>query len=646
MRNMADLLDDESILYSSDDVKPIEVLPEMLDYAFVDTCESINELRAVMKALKSREWGSYPDLENHTRIKLMRLLPDRDKKRISAVVAMPSPSTVSTESENLRSWLDDIVIASRKNDASNSCKQMKHSAVPVRGVKLNDSSMVDPSMADNSANGSGSKKIISKPLSKVRFELASLPYNLSIIAAKLYVRQYLYSLWSLQEYFDRWNQFEALDSSDDESEAACKNESVIEQASQRRATEQSQLQDRLPELSNAERKIMSIREREKGNEYFKVFDNDEALLCYTKSICLDESNEKSYANRAAVLIRQSNFDRAIDDCTKALEINPLYVKALARRAMCYHNMGRFREAVSDFEACQKLDDCADIVRLLQRSKEKLEKCQISVNTPSGNDEIDVSEVIEEVFTPGALKAEKLPTRKISSEKAIGCTRSLLNEDQVSRAASSQTWNKMRIIETDNVDDDDEIVETTAGMRRINIEEEIDSQDNNHYQHVKDSGKLKEEGNDAMAQRRFADAVNFYTHALDLNPFNYSVLYNRSIAYFKLSEWGESIADANACLLGEPNNTKALYRRGFAQMIQSHDELSIKKALCDFEQSLSLQPPNDQRVVLLKKIEKCKQILSSFSEQPQAFNEEELKDHLHASRGMQKVRRHDSQALAF
>lgn len=67
MRNMADLLDDESILYSSDDVKPIEVLPEMLDYAFVDTCESINELRAVMKALKSREWGSYPDLENHTR---------------------------------------------------------------------------------------------------------------------------------------------------------------------------------------------------------------------------------------------------------------------------------------------------------------------------------------------------------------------------------------------------------------------------------------------------------------------------------------------------------------------------------------------------------------------------------------------------
>jgi tetratricopeptide (TPR) repeat protein len=464
----------------------------------------------------------------------------------------------------------------------------------------------------------------------------------------------LYSLWALQEYFDRWNQFEALDSSDDESEEACKNESVIEQASQRRATEQSQLQDRLPELSNAQRKIMSIREREKGNEYFKVCDNDEALSCYSKSISLDD-NEKSYANRAAVLIRQSCFDRAIDDCTKALEINPLYAKALARRAMCYHALGRFREAVSDFEACQKLDDSADIVRMLQRSKEKLEKCQISNNndgTHSRNGEVDDHDVIEEVFTPGALKAEKLPTRTISSEKLSGCTQSVLNGDQASCAFATQTWSKMRIIDTDNIDDDDdEIVETTAGMRRIEIEEEIDGQDDIRYQNVSsnncmDSDKLKEEANDAMAQHRFTDAVKFYTHALDLNPFNYSALHNRSIAYFKLSKWGESIADANACLFGEPNNTKALYRRGIAQMNQSHDELSIKKALCDFEQSLSLQPPKDQRVVLLKKIEKCKQILSSFSEQPHAFNEEELNNRLDASEGKQKVRRHDSQALAF
>jgi tetratricopeptide (TPR) repeat protein len=495
MRKMADLLDDESILYSSDDLKPIEVLPEMLDYAFVDTCESINELRAVMNALKSRKWGSYPDLENHTRIKLIGLLPDRDKKRITAIAAMPSPSTVSSESENLHNWIDHIVIASSKSGASNSFKQMKHSAVPVRGMKHSDLRMVDVSMADNSADVRVKEKIISKPLSKVRIELASLPYDLSI--SQLRYDNICICSGALQEYFDRWNQFEALDSSDDESEAACKNESVIEQASQRRAAEQSQLQDRLLELSHAERNIMSIREREKGNEYFRVFDNDDALLCYTKSICLDESNEKSYANRAAVLIRQSNFDRAIENCTKALEINPLYVKALARRALCYHKMGRYKEAVIDFEACREMDDCADIVRLLQRSKEKLDKSQISGNndgTSSGNDEVDEYEVIEEVFTPGALKAEKLPTRIISPVEGNGCTQSVLREDQ--------TWNKMMIIEADNIgnddddddDDDDEIVKTRTGMRRINIEEEFDGQDDLHAA----EGKQKVRRHDSQA----------------------------------------------------------------------------------------------------------------------------------------------------
>lgn len=148
---------------------------------------------------------------------------------------------------------------------------------------------------------------------------------------------------------------------------------------------------------------------------------------------------------------------------------------------------------------------------------------------------------------------------------------------------------------------------------------------------KDSDKLKKEGNDAIAQHCFSDAVNFYSLAPDLNPCNYSAFHNRSIAYFNVEEWGKSIADASACLVGEPNSTEA---RGMAQMMQSLEKLSINQALCDFEQSLSFQPPRDQMVVLVAKIEKCKTILSSKANEPQTLR---LNDFAHTAEEKKKVR---------
>lgn len=188
---------------------------------------------------------------------------------------------------------------------------------------------------------------------------------------------------------------------------------------------------------------MSIREREKGNEYFRVFENDEALSCYCKSIIYDESNDKSFANRAAVFIRQSNFDLAIDDCIRALEINPLYVKALARRAVCYHKIGSFKEAVSDFEACREMDTNARYDKLLERSKKNLEDCEANGNgdgTPIGSNDDDDSDVIGELFTPGALDSEQSPFINITPQKSSGI---------------SPTWHKLSIIETEITDVDDD-----------------------------------------------------------------------------------------------------------------------------------------------------------------------------------------------
>ena len=49
---MAELYD-EDIFLGDSNVKPFDGVPEMLDYDYVANCESADELRAILKALKS-----------------------------------------------------------------------------------------------------------------------------------------------------------------------------------------------------------------------------------------------------------------------------------------------------------------------------------------------------------------------------------------------------------------------------------------------------------------------------------------------------------------------------------------------------------------------------------------------------------------
>lgn len=54
---MTDLYVEEALLADGNS-ETIEVVPEMLDYGFVESCKSVDEMRAVYKALKNGKMGN------------------------------------------------------------------------------------------------------------------------------------------------------------------------------------------------------------------------------------------------------------------------------------------------------------------------------------------------------------------------------------------------------------------------------------------------------------------------------------------------------------------------------------------------------------------------------------------------------------
>ncbi|XP_050416577.1 mitochondrial import receptor subunit TOM70 [Patella vulgata] len=90
----------------------------------------------------------------------------------------------------------------------------------------------------------------------------------------------------------------------------------------------------------------------KGNKYFKGGKYSQAVNCYTEAINLCPSDQVTdlstfYQNRAAAMEYMSNYDGVIQDCTKAIELNQRYTKALSRRAKAYQQVGKLRDSLED-----------------------------------------------------------------------------------------------------------------------------------------------------------------------------------------------------------------------------------------------------------------------------------------------------------
>lgn len=59
-----------------------------------------------------------------------------------------------------------------------------------------------------------------------------------------------------------------------------------------------------------------------GNKAFSAKDYPTAIEKFTQAIELEPSNHILYSNRSAVYAAQSDYQKALDDANKAIEIKP------------------------------------------------------------------------------------------------------------------------------------------------------------------------------------------------------------------------------------------------------------------------------------------------------------------------------------
>lgn len=97
-------------------------------------------------------------------------------------------------------------------------------------------------------------------------------------------------------------------------------------------------------------------------------------------------------------------------------------------------------------------------------------------------------------------------------------------------------------------------------------------------------KLKEKGNSCVREEKYEEAIFHYTHALKLDPNNYSIYSNRSLAFLRMQQYYFSMEDALQTIKVAPEWAKGYFRKGEVEFATFH----FSEALSSYGKALARQ----------------------------------------------------------
>lgn len=104
----------------------------------------------------------------------------------------------------------------------------------------------------------------------------------------------------------------------------------------------------------------AAQQKKKGNDLFKSGSYLESIAVYTDGLkvcplACKEERAVLYCNRAAAKVKLERKKCAVDDCSKAIELNEKYVRAYLRRGKLYEETEKLDESLEDYKKVLELD---------------------------------------------------------------------------------------------------------------------------------------------------------------------------------------------------------------------------------------------------------------------------------------------------
>lgn len=200
---------------------------------------------------------------------------------------------------------------------------------------------------------------------------------------------------------------------------------------------------------------------------------------------------------------------AESDCTAAIKLDETYVKAYHRRASARIGLKRYKDAVQDLEKILELEPAnKEAAALLKQIQTKIEKS------------------FDPMIISGGEKPEKSPIEKLNTEKLLG-----------KNLSSTSPTKSTTLVQPSESQDANKDTKATSKNKNHPTQEKVNkmfSDEELEKDHV-EANKFKDEGNTLVQKQQYVKAIEKYSQAIKIFPYDSVYFANRALCQLKLDK---------------------------------------------------------------------------------------------------------------
>lgn len=376
-------------------------------------------------------------------------------------------------------------------------------------------------------------------------------------------------------------------------------------------------------------KDLAAAAKTRGNEAFTKGEFQKAVEEFTEAIKQDPTDGIFYSNRSGAFASLKQFEQALEDANKCLELRPDFVKGYSRKGVALFGMGKHKEAEEAYDAGLKLDPAnAQLKDGLSESR----RAQMDFSNPFGKlfgadmfvklqaDPTTRGYLSDPAYLAKMQALQKNPDLmnqyiqdpKVSASLGVLLgigTQAFSAASEASKSPSNSTTTSSGVeVEDDDEEEEFRAAPKPAAARPPPAEPKVERKEPPKKE-VSPADQEKELGNAAYLKKQFDVALIHYNKALELDPK--SIVYYNNIAavQFEQKEFEKAIETCNKGIeVGRDNAAhfkdiaKAFFRLGNIYAAQHR----LDDAIEAYNKS-QVEDYSDKTKSALKKIEQLKKV---------------------------------------
>ncbi|TDZ51807.1 DnaJ-like protein subfamily C member 7-like protein [Colletotrichum trifolii] len=299
-----------------------------------------------------------------------------------------------------------------------------------------------------------------------------------------------------------------------------------------------------------------------GNKFFKEKDYKNAIIQYSKAIELMPDSATYLSNRAAAYMSNTQYESALEDCTRAADLDPENPKVLLRLARIYTSLGQPQEALLVFGRINPAPSAKDQAPAKEMLKHVTAAQSALRDGTAGSLVLHALDQAERQLGFGASKPRKWQLMRGEAYLKMGTVNAL---DQVQNLAMGLLRNNSQdpealVLRGRALYSQGENDKAVSHFRKA-ISCDPDMKDAVKYLRiVQKLDRMKEEGNQEYKAGRWESAIEKYTAALEVDPTNRGtnskILQNRALCKIKVKQYDNAIADCEKAISLDSTYIKA------------------------------------------------------------------------------------------